>query len=164
MDAAGMNITLWVGVALGADNRLHIKPAGDGTIAFFTVLTLLEVFAVVRVRGVWESPATFETFSPRALPVFLNFRRQGPAALISGALFIVLGWLIVLFPNDGWVVAPVLVLALATVTAFLVVICVWLFNRPRRLVPPELRDLPGLLTRSRVGTSPGTSVGDGEHP
>jgi hypothetical protein len=148
MGVAGMSMALWVGVALGADDRLHIKPVGAGTIAFFAVFTVLEVFAVVRLRGIWDSPPTFETFSPQALPVFLNFRRQAPAALIAGALFIVLGWLIVLFPNDVWVIAPVLLVALATVMALLLVVCVWLFNRPRRLVPPNLRDLPGILTRS----------------
>ena len=113
----------------------------------FAVFTVVWLFAIAVVRSYWNAPSTFQSFSPQAVPIQRNFRRQGPAAVVGGFFFITLGWSIILFHNAAWEVVPALLLTLLTLVSFGVVGSVWLFNRPRRLVPPNLRDLPGIWSK-----------------
>lgn len=144
-----MVITSVVETALATHQRAHIKPLGAGAIAFWVLFTVIWAVQTARFRSFWEASPTFASFSPQAKPIQLNFKRQAPAAFVVGAFVIPLGWLIILFPNVGWVIAPVLILALLSLVGFVILTTVWLFNRPRRLVPPNLRDLPGLLSKPR---------------
>jgi hypothetical protein len=131
-------------MAVRAAHHPHMAPVSGGTIVFFVIFTVGWFVAVASVRNFWNVPATFPSFSPQAVPIQRNFRRQGPSALIAGAFLIALGWTFTLFPNAGWAVVPILLFALLLLVAVAVLASVWLFNRPRRLVPPNLRDGPGL--------------------
>jgi hypothetical protein len=145
----GAGVSLAVQAALGNDPRTHIKPLGTGGIVFWAVFTLIWLVQIARFRVFWGASPSFATFSEQARPIQQTFRRQAPAALIWAGFVIPLGWLAILFPNAGWVIAPALLLTVPSVLGAFVVGSVWLFNRPRGLVPPQLRDLPGVLAKPK---------------
>ena len=141
MGLASSGVSFAVQAALGNDPRSHIRPLGTGGIAFWALFTAIWFVQVLRFRWFWGASPTFASFSTQPRPIQLSFRRQAPAALILGAFIVPLGWLIIVFPNAGWVIAPVLILALLSMMALAIVGSVWLLNRPRQLVPPNLRDI-----------------------
>jgi hypothetical protein len=141
MGLEGTDVSFAVQAALGNDPRFHIKPLGTDGIAFWALFTVIWAVQVIRLRRSWAASPPLASFSAQARSTQLNFRRQAPTALILGAFIIPLGWLIILFPNAGWVIAPALILPLLSLLAFLIVVSVWFFHRPRRSVPPNLRDV-----------------------
>jgi hypothetical protein len=139
-------------LATSARTSLHLTPPSAGTIAFFAVFTVLWAVGIVRLRSFWnyEPPRITIDAQASVIPasILLTFRRQAPIAVIAAGFFICVGWLTILFTNDLWVIAPALLFGALTLVGLVLIASVWLFNRPRRLVPPHLRDLPGLLSKT----------------
>lgn len=138
-------------VAISSHTGLHISPPGVEEKVFFAIFTLIWLIQVVRFRSFWNyvPPAELSGIvAPGAtISVQLTFKRQAPIAFVTAAFMIGVGWLIILFTNDVWVIAPVLLLSALSIVGLVLVASVWLWNRPRRLVPPGLRDFPGILSR-----------------
>lgn len=130
-----------------------------GFVAGLAALTVGWCLAIDQVVRMWHHSTSF--FDVDRTPK-LRYRRARvraiPAGVLTGLPFLIAAWILAfdkpkhaVNPDAGQLVA----LACAVLVAigiFAVVPAIVLFNRPRRLVPPHLRDQPGYLDERRYHT------------
>ena len=84
--------------------------------------------------------------------------RSFPVAALAGAPLLAAAWIFELDPPNQGVrpgavqVVAIVAFLLVVLDIFVLVPAIFLFNQPKRLVPPHMRDQPGLIARIEKAT------------
>lgn len=134
-----------VGVALGA-----AAPTGEQEAAV-VIATVVWLAMLTRVRAWWRYVPPPEG-APGRSPGWLVARRNRPMGIVLGGLLVAGGWLALLAHGSRafWVKAAAAGLLAAMVVGLVTSAIIILYNKPRFLVPPGVRDEPGLLQNNRA--------------
>ena len=129
-----------VGVFLGA-----MPATGEEKAAVF-IITVTWLAMLTRARAWWRYVPPPEGSTGRS-PGWLMARRNRPCTIVLAGFLVAASWfgLLASGPNGvGWAKPVTAGLLLCTLGTFGVSIAIILYNRPRRFVPPALRNEPGL--------------------
>jgi hypothetical protein len=116
------------------------------------ILTVVWLGTLTRARAWWRYVPPPEGTPGRA-PGWQIARRNRPCVLILAGFLVGASWfgLLASGPNGvGWAKAVTAALVVCTLVTFGVSTAIILYNRPRWLVPPGVRNEPGLLQDQRA--------------
>jgi hypothetical protein len=120
--------------------------------AALVIFTVAWLVTLTRVRAWWRfvpsAPGQGEPYQWYRRFVVSTVNRYRPAGVVLGGFFVATGWFAILNYSSSaiWFKVILGVLASLTVVSLGTVISIWLYNRPRFLVPPALRREQGLWT------------------
>lgn len=141
-----------VGASMFASND-SVQAPSAGALVSLAVITAVWWTQIMRLRTFWHynPPLGSPVSVADRRPMQASFRRQAPAGLIAGGFFLIAGWLGVLSSkiHSIWIAVPAVFCGVVALVGIMVTLNIWIFNRPKRFVPPNLRDAPGLFARRK---------------
>jgi hypothetical protein len=124
--------------------------AGISAVSFMSLGVLLSARQLPRL---WHHRSDFWDHKPTGIPyshaAWRGWVRAIPAGCVGAGALVAAGWIVVLLPRSPGSKAALALASTVLALAIAGMASIVLFNWPKRLVPPHLRNEPGLFRLTR---------------